>query len=371
MARRACPGDPSVEGQPIRNLAAWEFAGLLVTYWCNAGCAFCYLRSGPQGQRWMTPEQAVRYWRQLHRVAQRVGKTIGIHISGGEPFGNWDNLLAIARAAHQAGLTAAGSFEKVETNAYWADCDAIVGERVKALDDCGMQMLVVSADVYHQQFVDFDRVRRCVEVARDVLGEGRVRVRWWDFYNRPIDVRRLSPAERDATFREALGRHRERLTGRAADELPQYLQRRPAETFAHEHCTRAVLGSRHVHVDPFGNVFPGVCTGIILGNAEAEPIEAMWQRLATSWRQDEILSDLIEGGACRLMQRARELGYQPLAQGYADRCHLCTHVREFLFERGEYPQRIGPAACYRPAGRPLDPAAPITAQESPAFPARR
>jgi hypothetical protein len=40
--------------------------------------------------------------------------------------------------------------------------------------------------------VPFDRVRRCVELARAVLGPGRVQVRWWDFYNAPTDIRQLS-----------------------------------------------------------------------------------------------------------------------------------------------------------------------------------
>jgi MoaA/NifB/PqqE/SkfB family radical SAM enzyme len=334
---------------PARELLPWEFAGLFVTYWCNARCAFCYLHSGPDQAGRMTPAQAVRYWQGLSRVADRANKTIRIHLSGGEPFGDWDNLLAIARTAHDAGLAANGSFEKVETNAYWADSEATVRDRLRALDACGMQMLVVSADVYHQQFVPPERVRRCVEVAREVLGEERVRVRWWDYYHRAIASPAPNDADRDTAFRQALAEHRDRLTGRAADGLPKYLDRRPAESFADEHCTRAILRSRHVHVDPAGWVFPGVCTGIVLGNAEREPIEAIWTRLSQGWADDVFLADLVHGGPYRLFQRAQALGYRPSAEGYASKCHLCTHVRQFLFECGQCRDRVGPAACYRPA----------------------
>ena len=27
--------------------AGWEYAGLMITYWCNAKCAFCYVYSAP------------------------------------------------------------------------------------------------------------------------------------------------------------------------------------------------------------------------------------------------------------------------------------------------------------------------------------
>jgi hypothetical protein len=327
-------------------LAAWEYAGLLTSYWCNARCAFCSVRAGPEHREWMSPELAVRCWAGLAEVARDAGKPVRIHLTGGEPFGNWDNLLAIASAAHHAGLTGGGAFEKVETNAYWADDDGLIRERLKALDACGMRMLHVSSDVFHQEHVPFERVRRCVEVARAVLGENRVRVRWWDFHHDPIEVHRLSRAERAQAFRAAMVRRRDRLTGRAADELADLLPGRPAEDFDGQHCTKAILRSRHVHVDPSGYVFPGVCTGIILGNASTEPIPAMWRRLSQKWRADPVLSELVSVGPMGLLGRARAMGYEPPDGGYAGKCHLCTHVRGFLFEHGQFPERLGPSQMY-------------------------
>ena len=69
-------------------LAVWEFAGLLLTYWCNARCAFCYVYSGPDRGAWMSVPDALKIWRSLDRLAAKHDKTMRIHLAGGEPFGD-------------------------------------------------------------------------------------------------------------------------------------------------------------------------------------------------------------------------------------------------------------------------------------------
>jgi hypothetical protein len=124
------------------------------------------------------------------------------------------------------------------------------------------------------------------------------------------------------------------------------LAQRPAEAFAGLRCKKALLKSRHVHVDPYGNVFPGVCSGIVLGNARQEPLDRMWARLQRQWVDNPVLQTLVRGGPVALMKTACEAGYQPRGQGYASKCHLCTHVRQWLFLRGSFGESLGPAECY-------------------------
>lgn len=334
------------KGQPTQapaRLAVWEFAGLLLTYWCSARCAFCYVYSGPDRAGRMRIADAVSIWRSLDQLAAKHRKTMRIHLSGGEPFGDWPRLLSLVRTAREAGLT---PLEKIETNAFWATSDGLTRGRLEQLDALGMETLVVSTDVYHQEFVPFDRVRRCVEIARDVLGPGRVRVRWWDFFNDPVDTSRLDEKERLRAYADALARHKDRLTGRAADRLAGLLPRQPAGQFREQSCTKEVLGSRHVHVDPYGNVFPGVCNGIILGNALRQPPEKLWEALSRDWPAHPVLAAVVAGGSCELMQRAKALGYRELDSGYANKCHLCHHVRQHLHQRGIWPNAIGPTECY-------------------------
>jgi len=324
-------------------LAPWEFAGLLLTYWCNARCAFCYVYSGPDRGGRLSQPDALALWRGLDRNAARHGKRMRVHLAGGEPFGDWPLLLSIVRGARDAGLS---PLEKVETNAYWARSDAVTRLRLEQLDALGMEMLLVSADVYHQEFVAPQRVLRCVAIARQVLGRGRVRVRWWDFFNAAEDLRRLPPAEKNARFAAALAQHADRLTGRAADRLADFLPRFPAAHFAGQRCVSEVLHSRHVHIDPYGHVFPGVCNGIILGNALARGVEGVWEDLAANWRENPVVHDVVTGGSFALYERAKALGYRQRPGGYAGKCHLCHDVRQFLHERGGFEPWVGPAECY-------------------------
>lgn len=321
----------------------------MLSYWCNARCPFCYVSCGPDAKDWLEPAEAIRWWQELDELARSLGKTVRVHLSGGEPFGNWPVLREVAVLAHGKGLTAAGGFQKVETNGYWATDAGIVRERVAELDRLGMQKLSVSADPYHQQFVSPELVRTCVETARQVLGPERVQVRWLDWYEDMQDLRNVPRGRRDDVFREALGRHRERLVGRAARQVAPLLEARAAGAFAPDMCEQAILGAKHIHIDPYGNVFPGTCAGVLLGNAKGRSLREIWEDVTQRYCTNPVLSALIEGGPHVLVQYAKMLGFQPRAAGYAGKCHLCSDVRDFLFESKVFENRLGPAECYRVA----------------------
>ncbi len=329
----------------VRELAPWEFAGLLLTYACNARCAFCYVSADPQHRDALDTTTALALWRSLDELAAAHGKTMRVHLTGGEPFLDWVCLVSLVRAARDAGLT---PVEKIETNAFWATDDNLTRARIELLAALGVGKLAVSTDVFHQEFVPLERVRRCVEIGRRVLGRGRVIVRRWDFLRHPVDVRGMSPVQRAQAFRQALERHQERLTGRAAALLASLLPGQPAEAFRGLDCASEVLSSRHVHIDSYGHIFPGTCMGIILGRATVTgpSVAEVWKALARDWREHPVVAALVAGGSYELLQHAQECGYRALGTGYASKCHLCSHVRDFLFRRGQWPAYIGPTACY-------------------------
>ncbi|MBI5864988.1 MAG: radical SAM protein [Planctomycetes bacterium] len=343
MAKRRSASRPAPPSLPADQLAVWEFAGLMITYWCNARCAFCYVYSAPDRGGAMSAADAVQMWRGLDELAASAGKTMRIHLAGGEPFGDWVQLLSIVRAARDAGLT---RLEKVETNAFWATSDGLTRARLEQLNALGIDLLLISADVFHQEFVPMERVVRCVEIARAVLGPSRVRVRWWDFYNQPVDVRKSDDDAKRRAYAVALARHRERLTGRASDRLAEFYERFPAEHFRDANCVREVLHGRHVHIDPYGNVFPGVCSGIIIGNALRTPIPQLWKELAERWREHPIIGRVVSGGSFELYQAAAALGFAPRPEGYSGKCQLCQDVRQFLLEHGGWEQWVGPPDAY-------------------------
>jgi MoaA/NifB/PqqE/SkfB family radical SAM enzyme len=121
------------------------------------------------------------------------------------------------------------------------------------------------------------------------------------------------------------------------------LASKPAQDLSHANCRAAFLGAKGIHIDPFGNIFSGTCSGIILGNVNQMPLEDIWK--AFHPETDGLIRLLGEKGPCGLLEEAKNLGYEELP-AYAGKCHLCTHVRQFFFDNGMKSEVLGPADCY-------------------------
>jgi hypothetical protein len=270
-----------------------------------------------------------------------------VHLSGGEPFGDWERLIDLCRRAKAAAL---GPLEKVETNAFWATDEKVVADRLAALGEAGMGKISISADPYHQQYVPIERCRLAARVAERVLGPLRVQVRWRDWLERGFDTGEMGEAERAALFRHYALDGRDRLTGRAAAIAP-YLPRKPVGDFADKSCRDQLLRSRHVHVDPSGWIMPGTCGGIVLGRARADRKDAgqvvgqVWRRLEADHADRPILGTLAKSGPTGLLPLAAGIGFH-VEDGYAGKCHLCWSLRSHLARRGLHTEELGPAWMY-------------------------
>ncbi len=318
----------------------WSRAGLCITDWCNGRCATCYLACGPGRTGRMTPPDAVRLWQQLDTASPHGCR---VHVTGGEPFGDWTGLRETLRLARSQGLSA----EAVETNGYWAEDDAIVRERLAELDRLGVGRLAISADPFHQQYVPIDRPRRLAELVSQLWGAERLRVRWDDWLRDGCDLTTADEPIRQARFAEWIALGRDRLNGRAAASLACLLPGQPWESFAGQACHHPLLRSKHVHVWPDGTIMPGVCAGIVLGEALDTPAGELWQQLASDWSQRPVIGSLAEGGPVALARR-QGLEEQLAGQLFASKCHLCWGVRSLLARLGRGRAELGPAWLYQP-----------------------
>jgi hypothetical protein len=286
----------------------------------------------------MPVEMAVQIWQSLKSLA---GDRAKVHLTGGEPFLFWEHLVEILRTAKAEGL---GPVDMIETNGFWADQDQTTRRRLKALKEWGIHKLKISCDPFHQAFVDIRLVRRLVRIAEDVLGPEHVLVRWRDYLENP-DTTHQSKDIPLNTYLSSLRDHPCRLTGRAAMDLACHLATRSSQTFKTTHCLSRFLGAKGVHVDPYGHIFSGTCSGIIVGNIQQHPLS-----LSETWRcfhpmQEPVLEILCRQGPYGLITLASPYGFRPL-DTYADKCHLCTHIRHYLFTKGLYDSTIGPVDCY-------------------------
>ncbi|MCY2932249.1 MAG: radical SAM protein [Planctomycetota bacterium] len=318
----------------------WSRAGLMLTAWCNARCASCYLCCGPDRADEMPVATALRVWEELIAASPHGCR---IHLTGGEPFGSWERLIELCLAARAGGL---GPLESVETNAFWASSPALVGERLRALDQAGMGKLVISADPYHQQFVPIERPRLLARVGEDVLGAHRVQVRWRDWLETGGDTDCLAPPEREALFARYAAAGRERVSGRAAFSLSASLPQRSPSQLADTSCSEPLLRAKHVHVAPDGSVMPGTCGGLVLGRCDHESVAVMWQRLGQDWADRPVVGALARGGPAALLATATAAGFVP-EKTYAGKCHLCWHVRRFLHRHGAGEGELGPDWLYQ------------------------
>jgi len=323
----------------------WRSAGLLLTYKCNAACEFCYYSCCPEKNGLMPVDTAIRAWRSLKILA---GDSAKIHITGGEPFLYWEQLQQILEEAKKQNL---GKVDLIETNGFWATDEKIISQRIKTLDELGMERLKISTDPFHQEYIDIEPVRRLAQIANDILGPKRVLVRWRKYLEKPIEMKCLSPPERDQQYIRAINDYPCRFTGRAAGKLAELVTSKPIATLPSENCKLDLLGAKGVHIDPFGNIFSGTCSGIIIGNINQTYLEDIWKQFHPA--HNEFVDTLFNLGPAGLLNKAMKIGYEKAklcadkpAQRWADKCHLCTNIRQFFFENGFEKSIIGPAECY-------------------------
>jgi organic radical activating enzyme len=322
-----------------RKLKIWRNAGLLLTYKCNAACEFCYYCCSPSNTGLMTVETATAAWQGIKKLAGNEGR---IHLTGGEPFLYFERLCEILEAAQKENL---GKADLIETNAYWATSEKEIRDRLRRLDELGMQKLKISCDPFHLEYVDIEPVRLLAKVATELLGKDRVMVRWGKYLDEPVKMKNTSRSELEQNYLKAMEDYPARLTGRAANKLAELREGKTIEELSKLNCSGAFLGAKGVHIDAFGNVFSGTCSGIILGNVNpgAPGLDQIWRQFDP--REKELISTLFESGPTGLLDEAIKAGYKP-RETYADKCHLCTSIRQFFLEKGMYKEVIGPRECY-------------------------
>jgi len=315
----------------------WRSAGLLLTYKCNCTCEFCYYNCGPEANGLVSVETAVSVWRSLKTLA---GENARIHMTGGEPFLYWDRLCEVLQHSRQQGL---GGVDVIETNGFWAKDENVIRERLRRLDELGMQRFKISCDPFHQQYVDIACVRRLAVVAAEMLGHERLLVRWRQYMEKQVGTQGFSGDRLMQSLIAAAHDYPCRFTGRAAGKLAESMASKPPEAFDSESCKSVFLGAKGVHVDPYGNIFSGTCSGIIIGNVNHAPLDKVWQSFDPS--NDELVRRLFSRGPAGLLAEAVQAGYEK-RRAYASKCHLCTSIRQFFFDKGFYRQTLGPAECY-------------------------
>ncbi len=143
----------------LRRLANFAFpikrVNFRFTYHCNIACRHCYNGSGPHLKAKRIPLETM-----LAIVTEMPDAGIGhLNLTGGEPFLYPEDVTALIAAGRAAGLDGISIY----TNGFWASTDEHANRVLSTLAQAGFMRcsddhIKVSAGVYHQEFIAFDRI---------------------------------------------------------------------------------------------------------------------------------------------------------------------------------------------------------------------
>jgi MoaA/NifB/PqqE/SkfB family radical SAM enzyme len=266
-----------------------------------------------------------------------------ITIHGGEPFLYLKEMLSILEKARELNIPRRWTI----TNGFWVGDRGSTIEKLRILREAGLTAITFSVDVFHQEFVSFERVKTGIECA--VMG---------DFDTVAVDSYFLFSLDKENKYnkitRKYLGLlsvipHLEinryiasfegRATGLLAERYPV-----PREIPSGRCGSRFWLGGdirnpTTVEIDYQGNVT--LCPGISIGNANKESLVDILQRY--DYRSHPIMKIVVEEGPVGLLKEAKEKGYRGIER-FSNECHLCYEMRKYLHPH--YPQYLTPFSVY-------------------------
>jgi len=316
--------------------------GIMLTYRCTNACKHCLYRCSPRHERDFMSESMLDA---TMAALAKESALHGIHLAGGEATLDWKRLLYAVRAARRHGI----AIDYLETNASWCEDERTAHEGFSRLHEAGLGAVLISASLFHNEFIPLARTKTAIRAATEVFGRRGVIV-WTPEVLHRMDSRledhRAYPLAESA---ELLGlapglaeiwRLHGYLTpgGRAAEQLAHGLPARPADSFQGDACRRTLENTTHFHIDPFGNLFTGHCPGIAAANiGDLHP--------AIDPDRRPVYSQLAEGGPVWLWRGLAD-DFVPSRNGYVSKCHLCLEIRKHLRSTGRYDE-LRPEEYYR------------------------
>jgi len=306
-----------------------QHGGIMVNYQCNAACRHCLYSCSPTRRPgYVDNETAGKICRLLYKGGCR-----SVHIGGGEPFLDFENLLMMVRTLNSAGIT----LEYIETNAFWVN-NQTAGEKLERLLKEGVKTLCISVDPFHAEYVPYGAPVTLAGLC-DKTGMGYF---LWKQEFLPT-LSRLDPQKTHSRtdMENALSRDYIDKTarhygisygGRAVNIEREFGTFFPAENFAGDNSPcRNLLSTGHFHVDKDAFFIPPRCTGIRIPLEEAA--------FGIPDGKYPAFTTLYNGGVAALLELARQHGfppdnYEPQIHGYPSKCNFCFHIRHFLCDKG-------------------------------------
>lgn len=285
----------------------------------------------------------------LDQIRKWAPNQLGLHLSGGESFLNFDLTLRAVELCieHQVPL------QYVETNAFWCEDDDLTTYQLNLLRDSGLPALLISVSPFHNEFIPFERTERAISIAREIYGPYNVLIYTAYFYDQLQDYnpqtripfnRYLNTIGHEQAAQSFIEQYGLVPCGRAASRLNFLYRKQPAAAFFDNNCFQEMTNPEHIHIDPYGNYIVSLCAGISLG--AAHELGEIYQ--GVDLQQRPILEILVTSGVEGLLQLAQDqFDYPVLPEGYIAKCHLCQDIRAHIVRATDQFEELKPVEFYR------------------------
>ena len=286
---------------------------ILMTARCNAACSHCSTSCGPRRDEHLSRDELFALMDQSMALSPDQADH-EFMLSGGEPFLDYDLLLALVAHGKNRGASVT-----CVTNGYWASSHERALELLAPLQAAGLTALAVSSSRFHQPYIKPRRVERVLAAARELglhctLKYVRVRsdeaseaeVRQWALQAGAAVVQDfpLLPHLRD---------------GKSLPE-EEYL-REPG--LPQGRCPAPVLTVGETGV-AYACSSPGARVGLLkLGDIRRQPLDQIQNRFYLGGAQ-QLLRQHGPAYFARAIEARGEDGR--LRRAYCGECDLCTHI---------------------------------------------
>ncbi len=299
--------------------------GIIPIYKCPAACRHClYGCSNEMGGAYASEEQSEKLVKKLFAMGCR-----SMHIGGGEPFLNFERLVALLKIMRENLL----DVDYIETNAAWCTdniSDDEILTRLKKVKSLGGNCILISVDPYHIEFVKLKYPLRLIRLCEDAGLEYFV----WKFEY----LRSLVHLDHDKTYTrkeleaelgenyvyDTANSYGLSYNGRALQIAREYLNLRPIENFLASSPCASITSKGHFHADYNSYFIPPSCTGLGIPLDDLADI--------TKEKYPAFFA-LANGGLKSLYSYAGEQGFSPNKNGYASKCDVCFDMRKFLLNK--------------------------------------
>ncbi|MFW9901275.1 MAG: radical SAM protein, partial [Candidatus Thorarchaeota archaeon] len=238
-----------------------NFLTFLISYKCTNECKHCAIPGSPnQDNAIMELDDVRKYLEDV--TANYVIDEVGFF--GGEPLLHFDLLISLIKEVKSYDISKIG----LPTNGYWGKNDSTAKEYALKLKEAGLNTMGFSIDIFHQEFVPLEVVKRAMKAAHEAGIEKIYSITQnlgLENMDNPINEKNKKLTEmiaKEFEFCQVINSELQ-VKGRALKNLTKYYS---MDTIPSERCL--IFKVPMFMIDPNGWVFHQLCQGICIGNAK-------------------------------------------------------------------------------------------------------